>query len=227
MPIKIAVVIPTRGTERNLFTSQAKKLLAKQTRQPDEVIWVDHAPINDKPDLTQRYKMGFTQAFSHGADLVICAEDDDWYDEKYIEIMEQEWIKNSMPDVIGINKTIYYNINTNQYVELSHPGRASMMSMAVGKGILNMKWCADDYTYLDWHIWNFAKDLTKVAVMQYKPICVGIKHGIGLCGGGGHINNWKNYNKTDKDWAFLETIIPNEDIKFYKDINEGQLHIQG
>jgi hypothetical protein len=226
MPIKIAVVIPDRG-DRPLFIEQCMRLIKKQTRPPDDVILVNYKPINDKTDLTLRYRIGFTEAFSKGANIVIVFENDDWYDEKYIEIMEQEWIKNGMPDVIGINKTIYYNINTNQYVELSHPGRASMMSMAVGKGILNMKWCADDYTYLDWHIWNFAKGLRKVSVMQYKPICVGIKHGIGLCGGVGHINNWKNYNKTDKDWAFLETIIPAQDIKFYKDINESQLHIQG
>ena len=95
------------------------------------------------------------------------------------------------------------------------------MSMAVGSKIMGIEWCADEYTYLDWHIWNFCGGLHKVAVQNLSPLCVGIKHGTGLCGGGGHYEGWKNYNREDKDWKFFESIVA--DTTFYKKIHDTKV----
>ena len=216
--MKVAIVIPTRG-DRKPLTDNLLKLIEGQTRKPDHVIIVDYPPKDAIPDLVPRYREGLTKAFSlYGCDLAICLEDDDWYAPNYVEtiIARFEWA--NRPDVLGIDRTLYYNIITNKYVMLHHPGRASMMSMAFGPGVMNMEWCGDEYTYLDWHIWTKDKKLRKVSV-PLPMIAVGIKHGIGLCGGGGHVANWGHYKQTDADWSFLSTIITDEkQIEFYKQI---------
>jgi hypothetical protein len=95
-----------------------------------------------------------------------------------------------------------------------------MMNMAVGKGILVVQWCADDYAYLDFHLWTKAK-CNKISVDAPDGICVSIKHGIGLCGGGGHTKDWKHYQKKDEGFKQLSEWINNfEDLNFYKSINE-------
>jgi glycosyltransferase involved in cell wall biosynthesis len=216
--VKIAVVIPTRG-DRKMFLDKCLEYMIKQTRQADHVIIVDFPPKDASIDLVPRYRDGFTKAFElYKCDIVICIEDDDWYAPNYIELMEGWFEKSGRPDVLGINHTIYYNIMENKYVILNHPGRASMMQMAVSPKILDIEWCADDYAYLDWHLWVKEKALRKIAV--YSPhVAIGIKHGIGLCGGGGHKQGWKHYQKEDKDWSFLSSIIKNKtDLNFYKTI---------
>jgi len=162
MSIKIAVVIPDRA-DRPKFLDFCLKQLKRQTVLADYIIIMGAKPTDDKIDLTKRYREGFQKAFlEHECDLAIAIENDDWYSPEYIQFMAEQWEKHKRPDVLGINSTIYYNVKSNQYVILNHPSRASMMSMAVGKGILNIEWCADDYAYLDWHIWNFCKTIRKV-----------------------------------------------------------------
>lgn len=216
--MKVAIVIPTRGDRPDL-TGNLLTLIDGQTRKPDHVILVDYPAIDKTPDLVPRYKEGFKEAFStFGCDLAICTEDDDWYAPTYVETIVAAFEKANRPDVLGIDRTLYYNIITNKYVMLNHPGRASMMSMAFGPGVMNMEWCGDEYTYLDWHIWTKDKKLRKVSV-HLPMIAVGIKHGIGLCGGGGHVADWGHYKQVDADWSYLSTIITDEkQIEFYKQI---------
>jgi hypothetical protein len=219
--MKIAVVIPDRA-DRPLFLEHCIAQMKRQTVGADFIIIMGAPAVDGKIDLTKRYREGFTKALiEHGCDLAIAIENDDWYSPEYIQFMVEQFEKHGRPDVIGINSTIYYNIISNQYVILNHPARSSMMSMAVGRKILDINWCADDYAYLDWHIWNFCPNIRKVSVKTAMPLCVGIKHGQGLCGGGGHTLNWKNYNRTDKDWVFLRGIV-GDDSEFYKSIKENK-----
>lgn len=217
---KVAVVIPTRG-DRPEFIAQCLSMVQRQTRQVDHVIIVDYPPKDAIPDLVPRFREGFDKAFNlYKCDLAIAWENDDYYATNYIETLVQAWEKAGRPQLIGLNRTIYYNIFTNKYVVLGHGGRASMMSTAVTPAILFHKWCADEYTYLDWHLWVNDKTLSKKSVSS-PHICIGIKHGIGLCGGGGHTTEWAHYSGEDKDWKFFDSIVTDEkDREFYRKINQ-------
>ncbi len=219
--MKLAVVIPTRG-DRPEFLKQCISYMERQTRKPDHVIIIDRPATSSSIDLAVRYKEGFAKAFDlYKCDLAVCIEDDDWYDDHYVAIMEAKWQQYGKPDVFGINHTLYYNIITNQYVHLNHHNRASMMSTVVGPKIMGVEWCADDYAYLDWHLWTKAANVNKIAI-NTPMICVGIKHGVGICGGGGHTLDWKNYNKEDKDWLLLSGLMQEKDLEFYKSIKNEQ-----
>lgn len=222
MGIKIAVVTPDRG-DREAFMKHCVKQVERQTRKPDHFIIIDYPPKNAIPDLVPRFREGFEKAFNlYKCDIAICIESDDYYSQNYIETLVTAWENAGRPQLIGLNRTIYYNIFTNKYVVLSHPGRASMMSTAVTPAILFHKWCADEYTYLDWHLWVNDKTLKKVSVSS-PHVCIGIKHGIGLCGGGGHTTDWAHYSGEDKDWKFFDSIVTDEkDREFYRNLNKSQ-----
>jgi hypothetical protein len=136
--------------------------------------------------------------------------------------MEKQWVANGRPEMLGINHTIYYNILTNEWVKLGHPGRSSMMNMAVTPSILNAEWCADDYAYLDFHLWTKAR-ANKISISGPEGLCISIKHGIGLVGGGGHTVGWKHYTHKDPDWNQLGAWINNDaELEFYKQIKQRE-----
>src|SRR3990167_4491950 len=206
---KVAVVIPSRS-DRPKFMAQCLSMVEAQTRKPDHVIIIDYPPKDAIPDLVPRYREGFDKAFNlYKCDLAICFENDDVYTPEYIAFVVEAWEKSGKPQIFGLNRNIYYNVNNNKYVILSHPGRASMMSMAVTPAIMFHKWCGDEYTYLDWHLWTQDKTMKKLSV-PCPLIAIGIKHGIGLCGGGGHTTDWSHYNLEDKDWKFFDSIVTGE-----------------
>lgn len=220
--IKIAVVIPTRGN-RPEFLAFALKQLDRQTRKADVVILVDEPPAGPGIDIAVRYKFGFGKAFSiHGCDMAVCIEDDDYYAPEYIEWMERRFIESRRPVMLGISHTIYYNIMTCQWVRLDHPGRSSMMNMAVGPAILEQPWCADDYAYLDFHLWTKTR-CSKISFHGQLGMCVSIKHGIGMVGGGGHTTGWKHYNQLDPDMVMLgEWVKDKDELEFYKQIHRSK-----
>lgn len=197
--MKIGVLIITRG-DRPQFLEQAKKMLKEQTLQPNEICIVDDKPLSDEVDITYRYRIGF-ERLKDKVDVIILWEDDDYYSTKYIETMFTAWIDNGKPLLFGLNNTIYYNINTKKYVHLKHSGRASMMSTMIStKAVID--WGKDNYAYTDMILW---RQLKGVAV-DLGIINMGVKHGTGLCGGGGHVNDWGHYNQVDTDLSLLKSV---------------------
>lgn len=209
--MKTAVLIITRG-DRPKFLEQAKKLISDQTMQPDFVEIVDDKPKSNEVDITYRYRIGVERCKQKGADCIIFWEDDDYYAPTYIQRMVGEWTKKGCPDILGISSTIYYNVVTLKYVYLSHPGRASMMSTMINaKAQIN--WGDDSYAYTDMILW---RQLKGFAVSFNERLNIGIKHGTGLCGGGGHQTIWAHYNQEDQDYSFLKQHIKGQDLEFYK-----------
>lgn len=210
--MKVGVLIPTRG-DRPKFLAFAKEQLERQTRKPDEVLIFDEKPKTSKPDITYRYRKGSAELARRGVDLIIFWEDDDYYRPDYIERLITLFKENREPDILGINTTIYYNIFTRKFAVFSHPGRASMMATVVKARALNkIVWPEDSYSYTDLFLW---KSLRGVSVSTKSPLCVGIKHGLGLCGGGGHVNNWPKFNNEDRTYEKLESFTDSEAINFY------------
>lgn len=212
--IKIGVLIPTRG-DRKKFLNQAKKLLLNQTVKPNYIEIVDDAPVNNDVDITYRYRIGCERLFSKGCEIVLFWEDDDWYAPEYIETMVDEWKRARMPEIFGIGYSTYYHILGNKYMTIAHKGRASAMSTLVTKKVLSINWGADNYAYTDIVLW---KELKGSTFHPQKPINLGIKHGMGLCGGGGHTLDFQHYNKTDFEKEYLKNIV-GSDFDFYKNFN--------
>lgn len=210
----IGVLIPTRG-DRPQFLKRAKEMIGRQTLKPDMVEIVDDLPTSDKPDITRRYRIGCERLFSKGCDFILFWEDDDWYSSEYIETMFAKWMEHGKPSLFGIHDTRYYHVGIKKYLSMQHPGRASMMATAVGRGIIGVNWGDDNNPYTDMHIW---KQVQGVTFTPDKKICLGIKHGIGLCGGAGHNANWQRYDKDDKNGAFLKATV-GEDYDYYTSIS--------
>ena len=208
--IKLGVLIPTR--DRPIFLRQALGLIDRQTVKPDVIEIVNDKPIHNGKDVSWRYRIGCDRLFEKGVDVIIFWEDDDWYSKNYIETIINGWIENGKPDILGINSTVYYHIQSQRWTILEHNNRASAMSTIVTKEILNIQLCKDTDLWFDIHIW---KKLNGIALNFKERINVGIKHGIGLTGGVGHINDHKIYKNTDKNYSFLESLI-GADIDFYK-----------
>ena len=205
--MKIGVIIPDRN-DRPEFLKQCFKMLANQTLLPNIIEVVNFKPISNDVDITMRYRIGF-EMLKDKVDVIFCIENDDWYSPKYIETMVTAWVENGKPELFGLNNTIYYNINNNKYVHLKHNGRASMMSTMISTKAI-IEWGGDNYACTDMVLW---KKLKGVAV-DLGIINMGIKHGTGLCGGGGHVNDWGHYNQVDSDLSFLKSITGNE-FPFY------------
>lgn len=85
-----------------------------------------------------------------------------------------------------------------------------MMCTGIKAGA-TINWGKPDNTYLDNHLWRYHDG---VSVGFDKYIAVGIKHGRGLCGGGGHVKDWKKWNGQDKDYKLLESIVDKESLDF-------------
>lgn len=212
--MKIGLLMPTRG-DRAKFLEQANKLISKQTMKPSEVNIVNFKPSDGNRDITKRYRIGCNQLFNEKkCDLVIFWEDDDWYSNDYIETVFNNWVNNNKPNLIGFGKTIYYHLFTKNYLIINHPKKASACCTAVTKEILNMNFPDDTYPYLDMEMW---KQIPKRNVINTdKFYHVGIKHDIGLVGGGGHPENWAKYESKDENLKFLSSIVDSESLEFYK-----------
>lgn len=217
--MKIGVLIPTRG-DRPQFLERAKLYLIRQTRQPDRVLFFDSPPTSDQPDITFRYRNGCEILFRAGCDVVFFMEDDDWYAPDYIELMMAAWEAKGKPSLFGINKTLYYHIRTQEWSEIRTTGRASMCCMCAGPGILKVQWPADNDPFTDYKLASKCRVVT--AEVSPRWLVVGIKHGVGKCGGSAHSNRFK-YAEQDRDYKLLASIV-GDDLPFYRSI--GQKPVQ-
>jgi hypothetical protein len=209
--MKIGVITPHRN-DRPEFLAQFKKYMAAQTVQPDIVNYVDYEPESEGVDISQRYKRGFTQLESFAnLDLILFMEVDDYYAPNYVETMVSGWINAEKPYLFGIGSSIYYHISGKWF----SIGRPSMMSMAVRSG-LNINWGNDNYPYADITLCNQLSG--QFMEMPEKQICIGIKHGIGLVGGGCHNSDSGHYRYNDLSGQWLLSVVGDENFEFYKQL---------
>jgi len=213
--MKIAVLIPTRG-DRSLFLDNAKRLLKNQTLQPDHVEIVDFEPIDNACDITPRYRFGYEKLSKMGFDAILLMEDDDYYAKNYIETMISEWIDAGKPDIFGTTYTIYYNIRVFGRFKMEHFQRSSAMSTLI-KPNLSINWCLNHDPYTDVCLYN---QLNYKLFTPKELICIGIKHGVGLCGGRSHVDGLHRYSTNggvlDKNW--LKENVDEESFVFYEKI---------
>ena len=194
MDLKIGVLTPDRG-DRPKFLEHAKYLVSVQTLQPDVIEIVDGAPLSNQFDITYRYRTGSQRLFNKGVDVILFLESDDFYSANYIETMVKKWIEKKEPLIFGLANTIYYSLRQKKYSILKHRGRASMMSTMISRDAV-INWGEDNYPFTDLTLWN---QLKGIAIEDESGLCIGIKHGIGLCGGEAHKRNFP-FSIDDKDF---------------------------
>lgn len=209
--MKIGVLIITRG-DRPKFLEQAKKMLKQQTLQPNEICIVDDEPLSNDIDITYRYRIGF-ERLKDKVDVIIFVENDDYYSPKYIETMVTAWVENGKPELFGIAETIYYHLKLKAFNIIKHDGRASAMSTMVSTK-LDIDFPKDNEPFFDLHLWKTYKGVT---FKPKEPINIGIKHGIGKCGGKGHLLSFR-YDNEDTEMKWLKSKVDNESFKFYSSL---------
>lgn len=219
--MKIGVIIPDRG-DRPRFLENCLRMLNKQTLKPDVIELVNndmltfdgdgyHVEKNKDCDITWRYRTGYERLKNKGLDCILLWENDDWYHSAYIETMVREWKKAGKPEIFGTNYTIYYHIKLFAHFVMHHTTRSSAMSTLL-KPDLNFTWCKDYEPYTDLHLW---KTLKGVTFQPEKNICMGIKHGEGLCGGRCHIDRLEKFINKDPAKDFLRSNMDEESFNFY------------
>lgn len=212
--MNIAVIIPDRN-DRPEFTRFCLEKLNRQTLKPSQIIHVNEPPKSQKPDITYRYRTGYNKVNSD-IDLVALIENDDWYSDTYLEDSLNTWIGVGKPDILGRNKTVYYNLNVKGYFTMNHTTRSSAMNTLL-KPRLKINWCVDHEVYTDLHLWMNQPHLRK-AIIEQPLNCIGMKHGVGLCGGRNHTDYLHRYINKDEDMQWLKANVDQHSYKFYSNI---------
>jgi hypothetical protein len=207
----LGVLIPDRG-DRPEFLSNLFGMLSRQTIKPDHIDLVNFKPKGKGTDLTERVRIGFESLKSKGCDVVFIMENDDFYAPEYIETMLFLWELNDEPDIFGTDRTIYYHIEKREYKILGHSGRSSLMNTLLSTKA-NIKWPKDSEVFLDINLW---RQLKGKAVRIDKTISIGIKHGVGLCGGAGH--DRMEFDFKDPFLSYLRSKVDSDSFDFYRSL---------
>lgn len=207
--LKLAVIVPDRG-DRPAFLKNCLRLIGFQTRQPDRIILINYPPLSNEFDLVARIKQGYEDASD--CDVVCIMENDDWYSQNYLREMERHYILAGCPNIFGIQERIYYHIHKREYRVLNERTPALMNTMI--KTGLKVEWNEKVRTGLDVYLW---KQLKGTSIVTPEILSIGIKHGIGLCGGIGHGKKFK-YDKADSNLQFLKQTVDRQSFQFYKSL---------
>jgi len=172
---------------------------------------INDSPRTDKPDLTARIQRGYNSIKSYKditQDWIFILENDDFYPANYLEEFApymQDY------DFIGSDRTIYYNLRNRTWEETHHPNHSSLFCTAFRVSAMeNFKWHQAHPVFLDLDIWKYAKRFRRKFI---DTGAIGMKHGIGLCGGKGHIQQFTN---KDPDLSWLQSRVDTESFEFYK-----------
>ncbi len=212
--MRIGVLIPDRR-DRPRFLENCYRMIEAQTLEPSVVVCVDYAPKDSNVDITPRVKHGYDLLTAAGVDVIAIIENDDWYSPDYLKTMVENWERWKRPDLFGTCYTIYYHIALKAYYTMEHHQRASLMNTMIKPG-LTFPWCVDIEPYLDLHLWQTIKN--RIVFRPEKHIAIGIKHGVGLCGGGSHVLDEKGRiakRYVNPDNGLLKSTLDEESFKFY------------
>ena len=198
-------ITPTRGGERKPLFEFCMKQLTEFTGGKNNYVMND-PPTSNEPDLIPRIKKGIELARRDGFTTVRIVEDDDYYSKEYFQDFEE--------DFFGYSDTTYYNLRNGTYATFKHPGRSSLFTTAFKiKALDGFNWPKDNSVFLDLALWTFAKKTKKKIKLLKENPCLGIKHGIGKCGGKGHRMTMRY---KDNDLKFLRSRVSEEAFEFYK-----------
>ncbi len=220
--MRIGVVIPDRG-DRPEFLRNCLRMINNQTLKPTDIMLVnDPPPSPEHVDITWRYRTGYGRLCNKNfdrmagadlnVDLIAFMENDDWYAPNYLESHAEAWVRFGKPLIFGTNYTIYYHLKLRRYYTMYHELRSSAMNTFLRPN-MELDWGNDANPYTDIHLWEQLRG----TVWKPEVISMGMKHGVGMCGGFAHVDHLDRY--AFADGGFLErTIKPvdPESFEFYQ-----------
>jgi glycosyltransferase involved in cell wall biosynthesis len=211
--LKVGVLIPDRN-DRPVFLKKCLQMVNDQSVKPYHIELVNDPPLSDKKDITYRYRIGYDRMRNMGLDVIAFMENDDWYSRQYLEMMLDEWLQRGKPDLFGTGYTIYYHLKLRKYITMVHDDRASAMNTLI-KPDMDFNWGIDENPFTDMHLWITIPN--RSVWFSPRVVAVGMKHGIGKCGGYSHVDRLERYDVVGKpDNGFLERCIDAESFKFYE-----------
>ncbi len=219
------LITPDRN-DRPEFTAHCLFQMEKQTIKPGNHFLINYKPKDDKPDLITRIRAGVELAKRAGYEIVFIIENDDYYPDTYLENMIEAFNTSPEIEAVGWFETLYYHIGAQKYKLHKHPERASLFCTAFKISALEgFKWPESTEVFLDLVLWSHFKRYALLTQQNNKPIPIGIKHGLGLCGGNGHNSELPYYTESDPSFIKLAEMVRNESFQFYKSIVNNQLSI--
>lgn len=218
---QFAVIIPDRGDRPELLKF-CKRQIENQTLKPTKIYHVNfHPETVNKFDLVERVRKGVEMAKADNIDWVIVCENDDQYNVAYLSNMFEAILVNPQISFIGCSKSLYYNLKNNTYQIYDHPKRSSLFQTAFKisalkeNSVLNgFRWPDNDDQFLDISLWSYA-DKNCMSLLHDQPLAIGMKHGVGLCGGKGHRTRLAN---DDIGRHVLKSLVDDESFAFYMDL---------
>lgn len=205
--MSILIITPDRGDRPQLL--EHCKQQVSNFASKHEHLMVNYHAHNGNPDLTDRIKFGVDAANDGGFEWVVIVENDDAYPQDYILRM---WPHFDRSDFIGCEFTYYANLRNRTWERSMHPNHSSLFTTAFRVSAMkDFKWKLAHKVFLDLDIWRYArKGGFKRTFIDLGAI--GIKHGIGLCGGKGHVQTFKN---KDPELTWLKSKVTPESFEFY------------
>lgn len=207
--IEYCAIIPDRG-DRPEFTQHCLERL-RSFKLPFDmaIVHIDYAPFNTNFDLVKRIQTGIANAKNHGYKKAFIVENDDWYPESYFQPFEN--------DFVGYSDTIYYHIKNKTWEHTQHPTHSSLFTTAFRISALDgFIWPRPDNVFLDIELWKHAK--RKNFSLKKDNPCIGIKHGMGLCGGMGHR---QTFPFKDYEMKWLESKVDTKSLGLYKELGKS------
>jgi hypothetical protein len=208
---KFCCIIPDRGDRKEL-TDFCLKQLSRMTVKPDKIYHINHRPETERFDLTSRIHKGVSIAKAEGFDWCFVIENDDYYPADYFLRFQPFMDKY---DFLGEEKSIYFNLQNLTYKTIDHNFRSSLFTTAFRVSALNnFDWPASTHVFLDIDLWKYARFRKRMFI---KTGAIGIKHGLGLCGGKGHTMHMQNF---DQNLKWLEDHTDDMAFEFYTGLVE-------
>lgn len=214
---RFAIIVPDRGDR-----PQMREWCEHQVKQFNSdgymsTVYVDFAPVNSNPDLIARIYQGIDVVKSKGIDFVFIVENDDAYPAYYLSKMGNP----EGFDFIGCEHSYYYNLRNLTWQRFDHSRRSSLFNTGFRISAMNgFPWdqlMRQNGSFLDMEIWRWARkrNMRKIKFVESTG-SIGIKHGIGLCGGKGH--RMEMINK-DPELNWLKSRVDADSFEFYRQLS--------
>lgn len=208
---KFCAIIPDRN-DRPELTEFCLKQLRRMSNYPDKVYHINYTPLSEGYDLIDRIQEGVRLAYADGIDWCCIVENDDFYPANYFDRLSVNFERH---DFIGDQLTTYYNLKNLTHKTFNHPHRSSLFTTAFRISALNnFDWPVSENPFLDIELWKHARFRRRTFI---NTGAIGIKHGIGLCGGKGHKMHMSNH---DQNLEWLSSHVDEMSFQFYKEMIE-------
>lgn len=214
---QFAIIVPDRGDRPKLREWCEHQINQFHSDGHMFTVYVDFATVNSKHDLIARIYQGVNVSKERGVDFVFIVENDDFYPKDYLNKMDDP----EGFDFIGCEHSYYYNLRNLTWQRFDHAHRSSLFNtgfrISAMDGFPWQNLMRQNTPFLDIEIWKWARKSKRRKVKFVESTgSIGIKHGIGLCGGKGHRMEMLN---NDPEMQWLNARVDTDSFEFYRQLS--------